>query len=254
MVSSLPSGFSLTAGPELQLPSQQGMIVLNPGSKIVLSSSDSSLSMDRCPSPPSPRGDAVFQPKGFGAWHDPANWRGGNAATPHLRRIPCRWRVPVQIVPVPVVVFVFVAVGDGVFDDASVVVTIVVASATAAAAAVVTTVIVCVVVVVIVTVVVVSAAAAAAAASYQQLLYHCNHLPPPYRHDTAVFPRGEAFQLSLSHHHTDISRLSVNGRGVDSAGFRRMQGSRMGRLMLQASKNQYTSKKKNLKRNWVKKL
>ncbi len=130
--------------------------------------------------------------------------------------------LPVQTVPV----VVFVAVGDvGVIADASVVVTVVAAS-TAAVAVVVTTVIVCVVVVIV------------TAACYQQLLYHCNqrplYLPPPYRHDTAVFPRGEAFQLSLSHHHTDISRLSVNGRGVDSAGFRRMQGSRMGRLMFQA--------------------
>ncbi len=94
-VASVPSG-QLQLGPELVLP-EEGMLVFFPAE-------DEAASLTLLSSPPSSSsqkddgggggghcdGDAVFSPGDYKHWHDPGNWKGGSAATPHLRQIPCR--------------------------------------------------------------------------------------------------------------------------------------------------------------------
>ncbi len=89
-VAFLPGGSDFSVGSELSLPAD-GMIAFpgGDGARATLNflAEEKRAAVDGCDRA---AGDAVFRPGDFKRWHDPANWKGGNAATPHLRRIPCR--------------------------------------------------------------------------------------------------------------------------------------------------------------------
>ncbi len=102
-VAALPEGSNLVLGPELVLP-REGIIVFpksdsgDAATQLTLLTEErarrekGSSDIEACRNGGGvATGDAVFRSGSFRQWHDPANWKGYSAATPHLRRIPCRY-------------------------------------------------------------------------------------------------------------------------------------------------------------------